>query len=223
MKKVLLVALLAVCLVALLTSPAFAGKTVPTSRPPVGVPILVPGSNNMWFEYSQIGSDGSQFYHEYDAYDSSATNYKAVPKNVSMLVSTGWLGAIYGQVKDVPKKATWTLDITGPNGYTAHYSPAQTAPYWTGPFQWDSWWAAFPWGPGPASDWPLINPSIGAGEYLNWWYMPVGTFAPGSYELVMTNVQLLPTVDLINYSGTGKPTHETPGPIGTFTYDFTVQ
>jgi len=207
MKRLLLCLAFAIGLLAVLAAPAFAGPTAPTYREPTNVPIIL-GNSGLWYvDSGQTGNPNSDITW-WQATDPTAASYKALPLGQTIYFSFGWFGAIYGQVQNLTKDWANALDISGPqgSGFSESFSAAQVAACWSGPFQWDAWWSAFVFGPPPA----LVNPSQ-AGEYLQWLSLPVGPLtASGAYDFHVTQLQLRPITDLVNY-GTGKVSHTKPG------------
>jgi hypothetical protein len=236
MKRLLLFAVLAVALLGLLGSPALAGKAGAIVRPPTNVPILfatayddVTGYGIWWVNTGATDNP----WNDVSGYDASdvvdPANYEQpIPPNTDVYAVCGWVGAIYGQVKNITKYLNTTLDITETTGgtWSQHFTNAQAAPYWTGPHQWDLWWAEWYGDPesGPAPVPLTFNPKISAGVYLNHLYLPIGPFPNvGWYHLAFTQVQTRPINDLILYDPTWvHPAHAKPGANapGNFECDF---
>jgi hypothetical protein len=213
MKRLLFLAVLAVVVIAclgLLASPAFAGKSAPIFRPPTNVPILGMDWGGSWMVNSGVNNDPAQDLTWYDANDPTDLQYWApLPLNTSVIGWIGWTGSIYGQIANVPHQAAISIEVSGPGGFDQQFSPAQTAADWTGPFRWDAWWTAY-FGSDPLQP---FNPKSHAGVYINYLVLPLGPFpTAGLYHFHMDWTQTLPFTDLIDYFGTGKPTHVKPGP-----------
>jgi hypothetical protein len=223
MKRSLFVAVLIAALLGLLATPAYAAKKVQTSYPPTNIPIMVPPFGpGVWGINSGLTGHADQDMSLYQASDPTdlSTPYAPIPVNEPVIGCVGWLGSIYGQVKNVPKDIATTFIITGPDGFSQHFGPADTAPYWTGPHQWDQWWTEWLGGPPPE----LFNPKASAGVYFNHLYLPIGPFPKaGTYHLYFAMVQLKPVIDLIDWNGTGRATHYKPPALDWSTdFDFNV-
>ena len=179
MKKLLFVCVLAAVVFGLLAAPALAGRKVKTARPPADVPVLFAQLSDevtgygLWFVNTGATDNPWNDLTFYVTDDLSP-----IPANTDVVATTGWLGAIYGQVKNLTKYLHTSVDITGPD-FHRHFTNAQVAPYWTGPHQWDLWWSRFFGDPetGELGTPPLpFNPKIGAGVYLNHLFLPIGPF-----------------------------------------------
>ena len=101
MKRLGLIVVLAVALVGLLATPAFAGKTVPGSYPPTNIPIIVPQFGpGVWVYATSLQMSDISIW---QASDSTGDFYKPIPKGVDVIGCVGYLGTNYGQVKNVPR------------------------------------------------------------------------------------------------------------------------
>jgi hypothetical protein len=219
MKRLLLVVVLAVVLLGLLATPALAGQTAPASYPPTNVPMMLPAffDTGLWVEYT----DPTQDPNENVVFHQASNRSDPLPANSPVIAVFGWLGSVYGQVQELPHQVATFVDITGPKGFHQHFSPAQTALYWTGPTLWDEWWTLWIGGPPPE----LFNPKADAGVYWNHMYLPVGPFpTKGLYHFDTGQTQLLPIVDLTAWMDNLRPIHWTPEFIDwEYEFDFYVK
>lgn len=225
MKRFLLAFLLAMLLVALITTPAVAAKVVSAEPlPPAGIPILLPAMwpPGMWgygegsgdepganvLVYEALGPDDAW---EYVEGSNCAVPYRAVPADEEVILCIGWIGSSYGQVRNLPQAMDTSFRIVSldnegrvaENGPSWTYTPEQTAPYWTGPTAWDEWWAAwfnYLWAsPGLLTEenpFVLFNPHTAAGSYWNHLYFPAGPFPAGHYRLYWSMLQVRTIVDM---------------------------
>ena len=219
MKRRYILLVLTILMLALLASPAFAGKNVEQFRPPEDVPTLTLGG---WgFTYHEDTGDPTLDVVWWQAYDAGdPDSYLPIPMGVDVLMTFGWEAATYGMAKNVAHQLAITIDVTGPGGYSEHHSPAEVGSCWTGPYQYDDWWTAF-LGSGPS---PFFNPKIGAGDYLNRPVVPLGPFPTvGLYHFSLSIYQVLPITDLLYWGGEPRPSHYPPGDWGTFGFDFYVE
>jgi hypothetical protein len=216
MKRVLLLVLLVVALVANLATPGFAGKPLQTVRPPTDGPILAPFWFGWYYENSGLTDNPWNDIAYYQACDQNELEFwKPLPKAGPVYLGVGWVGSTYGQVANVPKFLDTSVDIFDEGGNLVHsYTPAEVAPYWTGPHQWDLWWSQYYGDPvdGPAPPPDLFNPKIGAEVYINHLYLPLGPFPEaGWYRIVWVQTQVGSVTDLTPWTEVLRPSHIRPG------------
>lgn len=218
MKRLLLILMLAVALSGLLAAPALAGPTAPRSYPPMNIPVIVPPfGDGVWVYGTSLSMSDISIYQAVQR----GKDFKPLPVGSDVIVCMGWLGSVYGQVSNVPNVVATTIDIAGPYGYHSHFDPADTAPYWTGVHAWDEWWTEWLGGPPPE----LVNPACRAGVFWNHLYVPVDAFpGAGVYHLSISQVQLLPGIDLIPWmEDQSGPLHLTADFVNWGTeFDFSV-
>jgi hypothetical protein len=189
-------------------------------RPPQNTPILFALAPGWWCEYREATGDPNPEVASWQAINPVDEFWKPLPLNKAALAGFGWEGTTYGQVQNIAHQLAISVEATGPEGSSLHFSPAEVRRYWTGPHQYDAWWEA--WLGAPPT--PLFNPNIDAGNYLNRLLLPVGPFpAAGSYHFSFTINQVLPWVDLFDF-GAHRATHNSKGIfVGTWEGDFSVQ
>jgi hypothetical protein len=241
MKKVLLVAALAIACLCLSVAPALAANPE-TLRPPEGAATVWDG---WWFEY--LGDDAGTWWMCNDPTWQGGQppwpDYKAVSLGQPIIHFGMWIGVGYGYMKNIPDTVLMTVDVWGP--YDPDVPPDPAAPndpdmlfqqfsaeevkqFWTGPYEWDDFWSRFYygcwilegdlWTPEP------FNPRIGAGVYGNNIMLPLGPFTePGRYHVEHTWWTARPMTEKIYQGEPARPIHSAAGgQSGTFPFDMYV-
>jgi hypothetical protein len=211
--------LLLVCIAAcagLLAAPALAGKRAQTDRLPQNASTSWDGT---WFEYTPSNGNCLDEVSWYQAEDPTATwlDFKPVPKGRPIFLFAMWVGVGYPYMQCwIPHAVLFTYDVTGPHGYSKHYSPSQVRAHWTGAYVWDTWWNDF-----LGVDPPLepLNPR--ATVYGKNVLLPIGPFkCAGKYTVTESWWTAKPTVDRF---APGPPVYHPAGTEGGgITYDMWV-
>jgi len=224
MRRLLLLVVCAVVCLGVMATPALGARSVAEYRPPEDIPTLMAMTPGFWWEYHEATGDPNTdllFWQAYDVPPSDdpedpglADIWKPIPVDTPIVTTFGWVATTYGMVRNAPNQIAVTIDVTGPDGYAEHYSSAEVLSCWTGPHAIDEWWTGFMGG-----EWPLFNPSIRAGVYLNRVLLPLGPFpTEGWYHFSLDSVGLLPAVDLSDW-GEHKA-HQLLPEYNTFTNEF---
>ena len=202
MKRLLVLTVLAALCLGLLASPAFAAKGTDHYRLPEGVPLLPAFGGGWWSEYEEATGDPNLDLAWWQAVAMPPTGdadmdaaWKPIPKGSTPLATFGWINTSYGQAQNAPHVLDITVDVTGPGDFSQHFSPDEVATMWTGAHVLDEWWQGF-----AGWDYPLFNPNIMAGTYINRPLIPVGPLtAEGWYHFSINIDQVLPFVDHLFY------------------------
>ena len=160
----------------------------------------------------------------WQAHPADPTSYVPVSKNRPVLLFGMWIEGRYGYVVNAPNIVLFTVDVTGPEGFSQHFSPQQAKACWTGPYVWDGFWSAF-FNDAWATDIVFVpfNPRIGAGVYGNNLQLPLGPFVTsGTYHVEVTWVQARPSNEMLDFGDPALPRHYSAGTQGE-TYGFDME
>jgi hypothetical protein len=157
MKKRLFVLVCALLLLLASAAPALASPKVETHRLPHNASIFFDG---WWIEYSpSTGSywDEVSWHQAFDPADPELSDFYApVSKHRPIYAWAQWIGVDHRFMsRDLPQTVLLTYDVTGPHGYSRHYSTRWASASWTGPYIWDEWWNTY-WQDAWADGWTPV-------------------------------------------------------------------
>jgi hypothetical protein len=202
MKKLLLVSVLAVALLGLLASPAFAYQATLTPQP--NSAYVVPAQE--WFGGNIVNFTDSTGNWSTDEFVPGGP--VTIPSGYNVWILWGWGSPIRGTVQNIPSDLLSSFSVSGDNGYSWALSAAAAQPLWT-----DLYNA----GTGPAFN--KANASIWQRD----WYVDLGPLADGSYAGSTIQTYTRPVTDS-TFTGDTWVKHAQQKPIklapGTSYYTF---
>jgi opacity protein-like surface antigen len=169
MKRLLLVCVLAVALLALLAAPALAWQPPETMQPGnayVGVMSEVFG--NYWYD---LDASGTPVFHD---------GTEAIPSGDHVWLSFGWGSPIRGTIQNFPSHGLYGLEVSGPEGYSWSISQAASKQQWS---------VLYNGGPGPAFN--KASTTI----WVRDWYVDLGVLGVGTYSGKTTETYTRPVTD----------------------------